>query len=194
MGAPGMFSSGQLPEDRRQQYGQAWDKTSTQSLQAKGSSGGFDLKKVAPVAALLLVGFLSQSANLSFVLPSGVPSRSSLTASYGNAFQPGSQSTSTVAMHAYPPSGVFPGGGDGSWREGKGGSFNKGQKVDIAPGMFSSGQLPEDRRQQYGQAWDKTSTQSLQAKGSSGGFVLKKVAPVAALLLVGFLSQSANLN
>jgi hypothetical protein len=151
-----MFSSGQLPEDRRQQYGQAWDKTSTQSLQAKGSSGGFDLKKVAPVAALLLVGFLSQSANLSFVLPSGAPSHSSPTASYGNAFQPEFQTTGTVLpqlatcgavaclavaafvgkakarkqsalpMHAYPPSGVFPGGGDGSWREGKGGSFNKG--------------------------------------------------------------------
>merc|ERR1719359_2081166 len=161
-----MFSSGMLAEERVKQY-DSWNQSPTvgkgMNNTQKSSVGGFDLKKLAPIAALLFVGFVSQSANLSFVHSSGAPSHSSLT------------------LRAYPSQGVFPGGGDGSWREGKKGSFNKGQKVDIEPAMFSSGMLVEGRVQKY-TSWNqspaigKGMNNTLGKPASVGGFDLKKLA------------------
>jgi len=51
----------------------------------------------------------------------------------------------------YNSQGIFPGGGDGSWREGKKGSFNQkgGEAEPIRPVMWSSGTQTFERLQDY---------------------------------------------
>jgi len=98
---------------------------------------------------------------------------------------------SAIARKAsvYNGQGVFPGGGDGSWREGKKGSFGKDGAEAILPKTWGSGNTTQERNAFSG-VGQKAGGSSSEAGGSSLS------APVLALgvaAFVFFLSvQSSN--
>jgi len=87
--------------------------------------------------------------------------------------------------------GVFPGGGDGSWREGKKGSFGKDSPTQIAPVPYPSGNTPMERAMRYGENFTTS-------KGVKGASAAKSAAstPIVALgvaaLIVFWAAQASN--
>merc|ERR1712139_115443 len=88
----------------------------------------------------------------------------------------------------YNGQGIFPGGGDGSWREGKKGSFGKSGAESITPVIFPSGNMTQERTN-----FDGARTGGNASAASSGGSSLS--GPVLALgvaAFVFFLSTQAS--
>jgi len=213
--SPVMYASGNTAEERAQNYGSANTSTpAAKSSKASGSAVNTSLLLVLLGGFLSYSAQLNFVAPMG--TPShGAPSVSS----YGNVLEPGFQSStsalpqlatcgavaclaaaaflgrskarkqSALPLHAYPAQGVFPGGGDGSWREGKNGSFAAKTDVDISPVMYASGNTAEERAQNYGSA--NTSTPAAKSSKASGSAVNTSLLLV---LLGGFLSYSASLN
>jgi len=92
----------------------------------------------------------------------------------------------------YNGQGVFPGGGDGSWREGKKGSFGPDSPKRIMPAPFSSGQTPLERLNSMN--YDEKFTTNTGVLGNAGKAASST--PVAALgvaaLIVFWAAQASN--
>jgi hypothetical protein len=91
----------------------------------------------------------------------------------------------------YNGQGVFPGGGDGSWREGKKGSFGKDSPKQIKPIPYPSGNLNMERTQKYGEDF----TSNIGVKGSSNAKTAGTTPVVAlgvAALIVFWAAQASN--
>merc|ERR1712232_910638 len=105
----------------------------------------------------------------------------------------GTRKQSAVARQSklYNGQGVFPGGGDGSWREGKKGSFGADSPKQIKPVPYPSGNLNIERTQQYGD--DFTSNVGVKGSTQAKTAGLSPVIGVGvAALIVFWASQASN--
>jgi hypothetical protein len=187
-----------------------------------GKMTGAKMGLSAPPLALCAAVLICFVSSYAWVIPAGMPPRSSLpVSSNGELPQPGFGSSTTalpplatcgavaclaaaaflastrkqsvVARQSaiYNNQGVFPGGGDGSWREGKKGSFGKDSPTQIAPVPYPSGNTPMERMMQYGENFTSS-------KGVKGAGAAKSAAstPIVALgvaaLIVFWAAQASN--